>query len=89
MGTDLRTHVERHGVTLAVALLALAALVEDLASPTVSSGGLTYDRGPEVLIAAVLTAAVVLVALAAGSASSARSARWCCSASRRSGRPSG
>src|SRR4051794_8923875 len=61
--TDRRRTLAEHGVTLAVALLALAALSEDLASPTVSSGGRTYDRGPEVLIAAVLTAAVVLVAL--------------------------
>jgi signal transduction histidine kinase len=61
--TDRRRTVAAHGATAAVAALAVAALVENLVSPTVTVDGVVYDRGPDALLAAVLTAAVVLVVL--------------------------
>jgi signal transduction histidine kinase len=61
--TDRRRTVAAHGATAAVAALAVAALVENLVSPTVTVDGVVYDRGPDALLAAVLAASVVLVVL--------------------------
>lgn len=61
--SDLRTFVERHGVTALVATFAVCALVEDLTSPTVKLGASQYDRGPEAALVVVLAGIVALVAL--------------------------
>jgi signal transduction histidine kinase len=61
--TGRRRTLAEHGVTLAVAILAVAAFAEDLVSPTVVVRNVSYDRGPEAVIAAVLVAAVVLAVL--------------------------
>jgi signal transduction histidine kinase len=63
VGTDLVARFGRHAVTALAACFAAGALVEDLVSPTATLGDVRYDRGPEVLIAAVLAGAVTLVAL--------------------------
>jgi signal transduction histidine kinase len=61
--TDRRRTIAEHGITLAVAALGVAALIENLVSPTTSVDGVNYDRGPDALIAAVLAGIVVLIAL--------------------------
>jgi signal transduction histidine kinase len=61
--TDLSTRYGNHGVTALAACFAAGAFVEDLVSPTVTLGADRYDRGPAVVIAAVLAGAVILVAL--------------------------
>jgi signal transduction histidine kinase len=63
VATDLRVLFGRHGVSVLATCFAAGALVEDLVSPTATLGAGRYDRGPEVVIAAVLAAAVALVAL--------------------------
>jgi signal transduction histidine kinase len=59
----LRRLFGRYGLSSVVAVFAAAALVQDLAGPKVTIGSHRYDRGPEVVIAAVLCGVVVLVAL--------------------------
>jgi signal transduction histidine kinase len=63
VATDLRVRYGRHAVNALAACFAAGALVEDLISPTVTLAAGRYDRGPEVVIAAVLAGAVTLVAL--------------------------
>jgi signal transduction histidine kinase len=61
--TDLSARFGHHGVNALAACFATGALVEDLVSPSVTLGDGRYDRGPELVIAAVLAGAVTLVAL--------------------------
>jgi signal transduction histidine kinase len=61
--TDRRRTLAEHGITLVIAVLAVAVLAEDLASPTVRVGDVRYDRGPEAVIVAVLVLTVALIAL--------------------------
>jgi signal transduction histidine kinase len=63
VGTDLMARFGRHAVTALAACFAAGALIEDLVSPTETLGTVRYDRGPDVVIAAVLAGAVLLVAL--------------------------
>ncbi|MEP7019545.1 MAG: histidine kinase [Pseudonocardiales bacterium] len=60
---DLGAPFGRHGVSVIAACFAVGALVEHIASPTVTLNGRTYDRGSDAVVAAILCAAVVLVAL--------------------------
>lgn len=53
----------RHGATLLAASFALGALVQDLASPTVTLPSGTYDRGPEAVLVTALAGVVIVVAL--------------------------
>ena len=61
--TDRRRTLAEHGITLVIAVLAVAVLAEDLASPTVRVADVRYDRGPEAVIVAVLVLTVALIAL--------------------------
>jgi signal transduction histidine kinase len=63
VGTDLMARFGRHAVSALAACFAVGALVEDLVSPSVTVGAGGYDRGSEVVMAAVLAGAVTLVAL--------------------------
>src|ERR1700704_2130747 len=60
---DLSLRFGRYGVSAIAACFAVGALVEDLASPTVTIAGRSYDRGSEVVVIAVLCGVVALVAL--------------------------
>jgi signal transduction histidine kinase len=59
----MRARIMRDGITVLAAALALGALLEDLATPTVLISGQRFDRGPEAVIAIGLAGMVALVAL--------------------------
>ena len=63
MTSDLASRVGRHGVTALAVALAVGALVEDLARPTVDLDAGTFDRGPEAVIVTVLAGVAVVLAL--------------------------
>src|SRR3954466_4294205 len=63
MRADTRDLLSRYGLTALATCLAVGALIEDLASRTVTIGNRSYDRGPEALIVVVIAAAATLVAL--------------------------
>ena len=63
MQMDVSANFGRYGVTVVVACLAVGALIEDLAGPTVTIQDGTYDRGPEAVIVVTLAVAAILVAM--------------------------
>jgi signal transduction histidine kinase len=66
VGRDLLPRFGRHAVSALAVSFAAGAFIEDLVSPAETLAAGRYDRGPEVVIAAVLTGAVTLVALRGG-----------------------
>src|SRR4051794_40856551 len=60
---DLRSRLTPHALTVAAAVVAVAALIEDIARETVTIDGHGYDRGPDVVIVGALAVAVLLIGL--------------------------
>jgi signal transduction histidine kinase len=59
----LSARLERHAPTALAGCFAVGALLEDLIRPTLTIGGRSFDRSPEIVVVAFLCAAVGLVAL--------------------------